>query len=304
MKTDVSETIRIPCHDGYVLAGRFWPAQQDRMLGTVIINAATGVLQNYYHHYARFLTGYGFAAVTYDYRGIGMSRPKNMRDARFCWRDWGELDFAAVVKWSRKHDPHGLLAVVGHSIGGFLPGFAPNADSVDRILAVGAQYAYWRDYAAERRKKLFVKWHLFMPAITAMLGYFPGRRLGWLEDLPAGVANEWSFRRARLESSYPAAERNAILACFAKVRAPILSIGTTDDEYATPQAIRRGLKYYVNSDRKYVLLKPADLNLNTLGHFSLFHPRHHALFWPKTVIWLKDGVSPWVPTESLLPRSR
>ncbi|MDI9738710.1 alpha/beta hydrolase, partial [Stutzerimonas stutzeri] len=68
------------------------------------------------------------------------------------------------------------------------------AGEVDRYLNVAGQYAYWRDYAAERRLQMYAKWHLLMPAMTRLVGYFPGRRLGWLEDLPAGVALEWSQR--------------------------------------------------------------------------------------------------------------
>jgi predicted alpha/beta hydrolase len=71
------------------------------------------------------------------------------------------------------------------------------------MLTVGAQYAYWRDYARARRLRLFLKWHMAMPSLTALCGYFPGKTLGWLEDLPAGVAKDWSFRRSRMELSHP-----------------------------------------------------------------------------------------------------
>jgi predicted alpha/beta hydrolase len=118
------------------------------------------VLARYYHYYARFLAEEGFAVITYDYRGIGASRPASLRGSRLRWRDWGELDFDAVVTWARTRDSNGLLAVVGHSIGGFLPGSAPAAIHVDRFLTIGAQYAYWRDYAASKRAGLVWKWHV------------------------------------------------------------------------------------------------------------------------------------------------
>lgn len=51
---------------------------------------------------------------------------------------------------------------------------------------VGAQFAYWRDYAADQRWRLFGKWHVVMPLLTRALGYFPGKRLGWMEDTPQG----------------------------------------------------------------------------------------------------------------------
>lgn len=35
--------------------------------------------------------------------------------------------------------------------------------------------------------QMLAKWHAIMPLLTRVRGYFPGKRLGWLEDAPAGV---------------------------------------------------------------------------------------------------------------------
>lgn len=287
------QPIQVPCRDGYRLGGHLWPAAEGAERGTVIVNPATGVVAKYYHRYARFLAGQGYAAITYDYRGIGTSRPSRLRNLRMEWRHWGELDFDAVVHWAHTRDPHGFLGVVGHSIGGFLPGFAPDGHRIDRILTVGAQYAFWRNYAPEQRLGMLLRWHVVMPALTLGLGYFPGKRLGWLEDLPAGVALEWSFRRERMEMNYPRAERAAILHRFAAVRAPILAIGLADDEYGTKAAIRAGLDYYTGAPRQQVELLPTDLGFAEVGHFSMFHDRHAGGFWPATIDWLRDGTNPW-----------
>ena len=154
-----------------------------------------------------------------------------------------------------------------------------------------------------------VKWHLAMPLVTALIGYFPGRRLGWLEDLPAGVAYEWGSRRADMAASYPAADRAGILARFAAVTAPILAVGTTDDDFGTPAAIRRGLSYYSSTRRIQVQLHPESLCVPTVGHFGLFHARRSGAFWPATLTWLRDGQNPWPDAvieldeiESILPR--
>ena len=270
----------------------------ERPEAIVIVNPATGVLARYYHRYAQFLAEEGYEAITYDYRGIGASRPPRLRRSGIRWRDWGELDFDAVVRWARAEEPDLPLRVVGHSIGGFLPGFAESAPLVERILDIGGQYAYWPDYLASRRTRLFLKWHVAMPLLTTALGYFPGKRLGWVEDLPRGVANEWSFRRARLEQSFPRAERETLLARFAAVRAPILAIGLTDDEFATPSAIRRALAYYTHAARQQVELAPRDLGFASIGHFGLFHSRHREGFWRSSLEWLSTGKNPW-PTHVL-----
>ncbi|AYG69530.1 MULTISPECIES: alpha/beta fold hydrolase [unclassified Rhizobium] len=290
--------ISIPCRDGVVLGGHLWLTSTHRPIGSVIINPATGVLARYYHRYAQFLAGHGFDVLTYDYRGIGQSRPQRMRGSGYRWRDWGERDFDAALLLMADHRRNGPLMVVGHSVGGFLPGLAESAPMIDRMLTVGAQYAWWGDYMPRRRAALFLKWHVAMPAITAFCGYFPGRRLGWLEDLPKGVANEWSFRGRRFERSHPKAEREIALHRMAAVKAPILAVAVSDDELGTMPAIHRTLRYYTSAQRMSVLLKPADFGRDAIGHFGLFHDRHASGFWIDTLSWLREGRNPWPASAS------
>jgi predicted alpha/beta hydrolase len=288
-----AEPIDIRCRDGVVLRGHIWRAAGGSSCGNVIINPATGVLARYYHYYARFLAERGFDVLTYDYRGIGLSRPPRLRGCSYRWRDWGELDFDAALIAMHERNCELPLLVVGHSIGGFLPGLSDHAGLIDRMLTVGAQYAYWRDYAAAHRMRLVWKWHIVMPVLTAVFGYFPGKRLGWLEDLPAGVANEWSFRGARMERSHPVPERGDVIARFDAVEASILAVTVSDDDIGTAAAVRRGLSYYRHAEVAQAALEPSDFGLDAIGHFSLFHARHAAGFWLDTVLWLRDAVNPW-----------
>ncbi|KAA2213008.1 alpha/beta hydrolase family protein [Teichococcus oryzae] len=296
----VEEAVSLACADGVRLGGHFWRAAGPAR-GAVVVNAATGVLARYYHRYARFLSAHGFHALTYDYRGIGASRPASLRGCGYRWHQWGTLDCDAALRLMRRQWPDLPLHVVGHSIGGFLPGFAPSAPAIGRILTVGAQYAYWRDYRAADRAGLFLKWHVAMPLVTALCGYFPGRRLGWLEDLPAGVANEWSFRRARMERSLAPQQRAAILARFAAVRAPILAVIVADDPLGTAPAIRRALRYYRNAPQREVVLAPDDLGVPGIGHFGLFHARFENSFWADSLAWLGRGADLWSGAGATAP---
>lgn len=289
---DDPEPLQIACADGVRLGGHLWHGQGT--LGVVVINAATGVLARYYHRYAAFLASAGFDAITYDYRGIGESRPQSLKGFACRWRDWGTQDFAAVLDMAEHRAGGRPVMVVGHSIGGFLPGLAPRLDRCSAILTVGAQYAYWRDYAPSARLRHLAKWHIAMPALTAILGYFPGSRLGWLEDLPAGVAYEWAFRRARAEHSFPAAERPEMLRRLSTFRGPLLGVTASDDPYGTPAAIARTLAYYTGASRSRLLLSPADLGVERIGHFDLFHARHKNGFWRATAGWLESGGRCWV----------
>lgn len=281
------------CRDGFRLGGHLWRTADLTPSGSILINCATGVQARYYHRYARFLAQHGFDVLTYDYRGIGLSRPARLRGSGIRWHHWGTLDCDAALRFLAGQHRAGPLMLVGHSIGGFLVGLAESAPCLDRILTMGAQYAWCGDYAPDRRAGLLLKWHLVMPLLTAVCGYFPGRRLGWLEDLPAGVAHEWSFRGPRFERSHPKAQRPAVLASMAAVRARLLAVTMADDEFGTVPAIRRTLAYYRGAERTLVRLTPADYGREQIGHFALFHDSHAAGFWADSLRWLRDGQNPW-----------
>ncbi|MGE8657102.1 MAG: alpha/beta fold hydrolase [Achromobacter sp.] len=284
-----SQRIMLRAADGVPLGGYVWRHAGPDPAGpraVVVINAATSVRCRYYARFAAYLHQHGFDVLTYDYRGIGESRPASLRGFQASWMDWGEKDFEAVLGYVRSHFPGQPVDVVAHSIGGFVTGLAPSASGLRRIFTMGAQYAYWRDYAAGRRLRMLAKWHVVMPLLTACLGYFPGRRLGWLEDTPRGVVRDWSFMGARFERRGGAEHR---VAAMAAVTAPILALSVTDDEFGTEAAVGRLLAYFTGSARTHLRLAPASLGLDAIGHFAFFHERFRDTLWPLALGWLSRG---------------
>lgn len=286
--------LTVRCEDGYELRGHIWePCSLHGQLsgGAVVVVGATGVLASYYHRYASFLAENGFTAITFDYRGIGQSREANIKNLKASWYDWGLKDIDAVLHWAIDNVSQDLH-VVGHSFGGFGVGLAKHGQQVKRLLTVGAQYAHWRDYRPGHRLHFWWRWHILMPAITLWHGYFPGKSLGWLEDLPKGVALNW----ARSPKDFPAGAgpmRKMVREHQTSFTAATLAVSATDDPFASENAIMRGLKYYPNSPAIVVELKPHDLNSPEIGHFALFHDRFRGTFWPGTLQWLRDGTNPW-----------
>lgn len=91
---------------------------------------------------------------------------------------------------------------------------------------------------------MYLKWHILMPIMTGLFGYFPARRLGWMEDTPAGVVRDWSRMKARFEDTLRhdmfvggVRESEQLRRRFTTVTAPILSVGLTDDPNGTPAAL-------------------------------------------------------------------
>ncbi|WP_449431207.1 alpha/beta hydrolase family protein [Pseudomonas putida] len=274
--------------DGYRLGGFRWRhAASDPQRPLVIINAATSVRCRYYSRFADYLFAHGCDVLTYDYRGIGESRPHSMRGFKASWSDWGQLDFEAMLAHAAQAFPGQPVDVVGHSFGGCAVGLAPSAGQVRRVVMVGAQFAYWRDYAADQRWRLFGKWHVMMPLLTHLFGYFPGKRLGWLEDTPAGVVRDWVSRTPRYEQR-PSGRGLQVLP-FAQVRAATLAISLTDDPFGTVAATQRLLGYLNEAERVHLRLAPVDISVEQIGHFAFFHERFRESLWPIALQWLQQG---------------
>jgi hypothetical protein len=90
----------------------------DTQRPVVIINAATSVRCRHYSRFADYLFANDFDVITYDYRGIGESRPASLKGLKASWSDWGALDFEAMLKRAQREFPNQPIDVVGHSFGG------------------------------------------------------------------------------------------------------------------------------------------------------------------------------------------
>lgn len=297
------ESIHFPAADGQMLGGYVWqrPCDPQHPHPVAVINAATSVRCRYYARFAGWLHGQGWDVVTYDYRGIGVSRPPSLRGLAADWIDWGANDCEGALRHVTRHFPGQPIDVVGHSIGGCVIGLAASAHRVRRIFTMGAQHAYWRDYAPRQRAAMFLRWHIAMPLLAHLLGYVPARRLGWMEDTPKGVALDWARMGPRFTASVrrgrrtPQGEPEAeVLAQrMAAVRAPILALGIEDDPFGTVPALERLLACYTGSERHHLRLAPVDIGVPAIGHFAFFHDRFRETLWPLVRDWLAEGkISP------------
>ena len=119
------DDISFPAVDGYGLgATLFLPRGAKRH--AVLINSATAVPRKIYKGFAGYLARRGCAVLTYDYRGIGDSRPRSLVGFKASMSDWAALDVTAAVAWMRERYHDLPLSYVGHSFGGQALGLLAN----------------------------------------------------------------------------------------------------------------------------------------------------------------------------------
>lgn len=290
----------VEAEDGFPIAGFSWRHPDGGAGGrpVVVINPATSVRCQYYFPFAAFLFNHGCDVITYDYRGIGQSRPRRMRGFDAHWIDWGYQDFEAVLRFATQSFCDQPLDVVAHSVGGLVLGFAGSNHLVRRAVTVGAQYAYWPDYRARSKLRMLAKWHVAMPLLTMLFGYFPGRLLGWLEDTPKGVVRDWTSNDRRVERTWRNhplpryRDAQALLRQFSALHASILAISLTDDEFGTTQAVERLLRYFDGSRRMHLRIAPQSIGANAIGHFGFFNRKFQESLWQIPLAWLLSGKLP------------
>jgi predicted alpha/beta hydrolase len=270
--------------DGTHLMARIYePDSPDR--GSVVIGGAMGVRQDFYAPFAQWLATQGWRVTTFDYRGCGDSGPRDgLRGFKADLFDWTH-DYAAAIDHAKAALPQKPLYLLGHSLGAQLPGLLDNQHQVDGMLSVAAGSGYWRENAPQLKRVVFYFWYVLVPLATRLFGYFPGRKLRKVGDLPAGVVMQW--RRWCLTPGYSVgAEGEGVRRRYANARFPVHALSITDDELMTLGGTHTLVNLYENSPREVQRIAPADLGVRRLGHFGPFRSEHEAQLWPRMAGWL------------------
>ena len=248
---------------------------------SVVIGGAMGVRQSFYEAFARWMAQQGFRVTTFDYRGHGDSLHGAMRDVNADLFDWAQ-DYEAVISAAKAALPMQPLYLLGHSLGAQLPGLLRKPGQVDGLLSVAAGSGYWRDNAPKLRRVVPYFWWVLVPLATRLCGYFPGRALKKVGDLPSGVILQW--RRWCLHPAYSVgAEGAAVAQSYGAVRFPVLALSMADDELMTLRGTHNLVNLYANTERRVESISPAELKVRRIGHFGFFRDQFRQSLWPRAV---------------------
>jgi predicted alpha/beta hydrolase len=284
----VANPVQLRAQDGYELAGSFHAADGEKAPRRVaVVHCGAGIPARRYQNFAAFLARAGMPALTYDYRGIGQSRPGSLRGYAAELEDWSEYDCAAAIAWLRARFPDTEIVGIAHSVGAWVVGGAGNAAEQARLVLIGGHTGYYGDYRPLYRLPMALLWHAVMPAMTHLLGYFPGRRLGLGEDIPAKIALQWAARRSPQLGRTVSDRARMLLERCAALQRPALLVSVSDDAFATPAGMQRLMAYYPRLyPVQHLRFTPADAGVRRIGHFGFFSRRVGAVLWPRLLAQL------------------
>jgi predicted alpha/beta hydrolase len=266
-----------------ILTGKLY-LSTDKPDLAVVVHAATGVTQDYYEPFARWLSAQLNAAVlTYDYRETGLSRgaePVQRLQARLS--DWGIHDQNGALNHLCERFPNLPVWVIGHSLGGLFLRWHDNAHRVSRLLTVASGPAHYLSHPVSSWPSVFWFWFAGGPALTGTFGYLPGRSSGLGADLPAPAF--WQWRRWCTSRGFYEIDWGKAFGNPGPVPEGLQlnMFSFSDDWMIPPKSVSRLRRYYPGVETRHSTLSPHDFGLRKLGHVGLF-ARKNAVAWPALV---------------------
>ncbi|MDN3389612.1 alpha/beta fold hydrolase [Pseudoalteromonas sp. APC 3691] len=252
--------------DGFTLGGKRYPAGSP-LKGKLVVAGATAVPQGFYKRFAQFASARGYETLTFDYRGIGESRPVSLKGFRMDLLDWARQDLAAAVE--AMVDDTTPMFVVGHSFGGHAFGLLPNHDKVTGFYVFGTG-AGWHGYMPlGERLRVLMMWRLVLPLLTWWKGYCPWKMLGMGEDLPVDVFHQWRHWCQYPHYFFDDPSMRGIEKTYAEVQTPIVAANALDDLWASPLSRDAFVQSYRNAPLVRKDLNP-ELVGGKIGHMGYF----------------------------------
>ena len=236
----------------------------------LLINSATGVKQQIYFSFAKYLAEKGFTVITYDYRGIGESKPKQMRGFKASMRIWGTIDFKTLTDFIQNEYPDYTKFCLAHSVGALVLGMNEYSRNFEKFIFVGTQDAYIGNLAFTVAVTALLGFGIAVPVMTNFFGYFPAHRFGLGESLPKGVAFDWQTLILNKKSTsrlYEKIEGNYAT----QLTQETYIIHAEDDTWVTQKGMNNLLKnVYPNLKTTYREIKISESEKGEIGHVNFF----------------------------------
>jgi predicted alpha/beta hydrolase len=249
----------------------------------IVIAPSAEVTQKFYYDFACYFLLYDFSVVTFDYRGVGDSAPEVMKGYDAKLDQWAFQDTDAVLRFVKNRNPKQEIIFIGHGVGGEIIGLAPASQYINKIVLVNcalscSRLRRWKDKIWIGAMKTFVK-------ITSWLfGYFPGKKLGVMNNIPRGVMYEWIHWCNNENGLFDDfSDHN-----YRKLQVPLLALSFTDDWRSQKSGVIAMLEHFTSACITWRHLKPSEAGVQKMGHSGFFKLNRGEKTWHDLLRWMND----------------
>lgn len=249
----------------------------------IVLAPAMGAAQSYYQPFASWLSNHGFHVTTFDYRGMGESRIGHLKHYDTDILDWAEIDCSAVLADVLVKSGQFPTYWIGHSLGGQIFPLIKDIEKVSKVITVASGTGYWRHNAPQLKKKVWWFWFFVVPTLLKVYGYFPGKKIGMVGNLPKPVMQQW--RKWCMHPEYcVGVENNSIRQKFEQVSVPIRSVALADDEMLSSKNISGLFSLFGSQDKQLTTINPEEFGIKRIGHLGFFRSEFAENLWPQTLL--------------------
>ncbi|HVI54322.1 MAG TPA: alpha/beta fold hydrolase [Luteibacter sp.] len=233
-------------------------------LATLLWVPALGVAARHYESLALALAARGIAVAVHEWRGIGSSDRRPGRRSDWGYRELLTDDLPSSLHALRKAVPSSPLYVGGHSLGGQLASLLAATTSLPLagLALVGSGAPYWRCFKPWVGLALVAA-----PVLANVVGWLPGRQVGFGGNEARGVIGDWS--RTGRTGRYAGRGIDVDLeAALGRQRAPVFAQRLRDDWFAPETSLDFLLGKMPEAPRRIDVIGADDLSGKPADHFA------------------------------------
>ena len=257
----------------------------DAAAPVVICTPAMGVRAAFYEPLALNLCANGLNVVTADLRGLGKSSVRVGRGTDFGYHDMLAYDWPAIVEAVHDRFGRGPVFLLGHSLGGQLNTLyaSLNPQNVAGLVLVASCSVFYQGW------RFPGSWAIWLGTQTAsllatLLGYFPGRRIGFGGTAARTVIRDWA-RNARTGTYILSNSPHDFEASLKTLQRPVLAVSIAGDEFAPPRALENLCRKFPDAPLTRWHVQPGELAPEGRDHFRWV--RHSDPIAARVGAWIK-----------------
>jgi len=212
----------------------------------MLLLPALGVPARFYRHLAEHLAAAGIATCLFEQRGHGKSPYRAGRGQHFGLKAFLEDDIPAAISHMQSELPQTPLYLGGHSLGGHLSSItAGQRDDIAGVVHLACGFPYHGLFGSKQAGQ--IKWLCrLLPALTALVGYFPGDRVGFGGREYRRLMLDW--RDWAMGGSYDGPATPDAMAAIAGYEGRVLSLAFDRDRLAPDKAVEFSRGCFKNAD--------------------------------------------------------
>jgi len=259
-------------------------AAKQNSQATLLCLPALGVRASYYDVLAKALKEENFNVITADWRGLGESSVRPSRKVDFGYQELVN-DIKTLAENARAWFPDTKIIIVGHSLGGQMGSLlaARYPELIDGLILIASCSVYhkgWADWKGTRVKVV----SRFFPVLSNVVGYFPGKTIGFGGKEARTVMKDWSANG--LSGKYVLANSDYDYeTALSQMIKPVLAISIENDVMAPVEATKNLYrKFNPESTIVHQIVLSKQANLPTINHFN----------WAKHPAYTIDFIKNWL----------